>query len=313
MLLTNADAAMYSVKHSGRGSHAFYSSEMNQRAHERLGLETALARAVREGQFVLHYQPRLEAASRRVVALEALLRWNSPTRGLVLPAEFISVLEETGQMNIVGEWVLRSACAQVRRWQDEGMAPLRVSVNVSPLQFQSAAFVATVERVLVDTGANAALIELELTESMLIRNADQARSTIEALKALGVSIAIDDFGTGYSSLNYLRSMTVDFLKIDRSFATDIASNKRDRAVATAIADLARALNITVVAEGVENRAQADFFASIRCGELQGFMFSKALPVDQLRRYLAVTNAAKPTAQAGEDALAGDQQTRPGRL
>jgi diguanylate cyclase (GGDEF)-like protein len=285
-LLKNADAAMYSAKENGRGTLAFYHAAMNQRALQRLDLEAALQKGFRDGEFALYYQPRLDAATRRVVALEALLRWISPSRGLVLPEEFIGVLEETGMMAIVGEWVLRSACTQVCRWQQEGAEPLRVSVNVSSVQFQSATFLAMVERVLGDTGVPPGLIELELTESLLIGNPEQARDTIVALKALGVRISIDDFGTGYSSLNYLRYFAVDYLKIDRSFLAEIATNVRDRAVAIAITELAKALDITVVAEGVETEAQAAFFSGMYCGELQGFLFCRPLPADQLRRFLA---------------------------
>lgn len=285
-MLRNADAAMYSAKENGRGTLAFYHAAMNQRALQRLDLEAALQKGFREGEFALYYQPRLDAVTRRIVALEALLRWISPARGVVLPDEFIAVLEETGMMAIVGEWVLRSACTQIGRWREEGVAPLRVSVNVSSIQFQSATFLAMVERVLGDTGVSPGLIELELTESLLISNPEQSRATIRALKALGVSIAIDDFGTGYSSLNYLRYFAVDYLKIDRSFLVEIATNVRDRAVATAITELARALDITVVAEGVESEAQAAFFSGMLCCELQGFLFCRPLPVDQLRRFIA---------------------------
>jgi EAL domain-containing protein (putative c-di-GMP-specific phosphodiesterase class I) len=195
------------------------------------------------------------------------------------------VLEETGMIVIVGEWVLRSVCNQQRRWQQEGLRPLRVSVNVSALQFQNPSFVASVQRVLRETGVSPSLIELELTESLLMRNAEQASATIGALKTLGLGISIDDFGTGYSSLNYLRNLSVDYLKIDRSFVSEIATSARDRAIAGAIAELANALGITLIAEGVENEAQASFFSSTRYGELQGFMFSKALPPEQVRRYL----------------------------
>ena len=290
-LLKNADAAMYSAKESGRGRHAFYRSAMNQRASQRLGLEVALRKGFRDGEFTLYYQPRVDAAHRRIVALEALMRWVSPTRGLVPPGEFIGVLEDTGMMTIVGEWVLRSACMQIGRWRAEGMPPLRVSVNVSSVQFQSNAFVPMVQRVLRETGAPPGLIELELTESLLIANVEQARSTIEALKALGLQISIDDFGTGYSSLNYLRQFAVDYLKIDRSFVKDIAGNPRDRAVVVAIIELAKALDITVVAEGVETEAQAAFFADADCDELQGFLFCRPLPVDQLGRHLAAASKA----------------------
>jgi diguanylate cyclase (GGDEF)-like protein len=284
-LLKNADAAMYSAKKSGRNSHAFYRAEMNRRALQRLNLESALKKGFRDGEFALYYQPRLDAATRRVVALEALLRWISPTRGVVPPAEFIGVLEDTGMMTMVGEWVLRSACTQIVHWQQEGWVPLRVSVNISALQFQGAGFVSMVERVLGASGVAPALIELELTESLLIGNPEQARATIAALKALGVRISIDDFGTGYSSLNYLRHFAVDYLKIDRSFITHIATDARDRAVATAITEMAKALGITVVAEGVETEAQAAFFSAIHCGELQGYLFCRPQPVEQLWRCL----------------------------
>ncbi|WP_158219716.1 bifunctional diguanylate cyclase/phosphodiesterase [Ideonella sp. A 288] len=284
-VLKNADAAMYSAKDAGRGTHAFYRAEMNRRAMQRLTLETDLQKGFREGEFSLHYQPRLDTATQRVVALEALMRWHSPSRGLVLPGEFIGVMEDTGMMTIVGEWVLRSACTQIRRWLDAGVPALRVSVNVSSVQFQSPGFVPMVERVLSDSGVPPALVELELTESLLIGQPDPARATIEALKALGVRIAIDDFGTGYSALNYLRHFAVDYLKIDRSFVTDIATNARDRAVARSITELARALGIIVVAEGVETEAQADFFRGIHCGEMQGFLFGRPLPIEQVQRLL----------------------------
>ena len=290
-LLKNADAAMYSAKESGRGRHAFYRAAMNQRASQRLALELALKRGFHDGEFTLHYQPRLDAASRQVVALEALLRWASPSRGVVLPGEFIGVLEDTGMMVMVGEWVLRSACAQIGRWRAEGMAPLRVSVNVSSVQFQNNAFVPMVQRVLRDTGVPAELIEIELTESLLIANVEQARSTISALKALGLKISIDDFGTGYSSLNYLRHFDVDYLKIDRSFVTDIANSPRDRAVVVAIIELAKALDIKVVAEGVETHAQAAFFTEAQCCEFQGYLFCRPLPVEEIGRYLAAPSTS----------------------
>ena len=304
-MLKNADAAMYSAKQRTRGTHAFYRAAMNQRALQRLNLEAALQKAFRDGEFTLYYQPRLDAATRQVVAVEALLRWISPSRGVVPPAEFIGVLEDTGLMTIVGEWVLRNACIQACRWRKEGVAPLRVSVNVSALQFQSGAFVAMVERVLRDTGVEPGSIELELTESLLIANAEQARATIGALKALGLRISIDDFGTGYSSLNYLRHFAVDYLKIDRSFVTEIATNPRDRAVALAIIDLAKALGITVVAEGVETEAQATFFSNVPGGELQGFLFSKPLPVDLLERFLALAaNARTARRKTGWNTIRG---------
>lgn len=294
-LLKNADAAMYSAKQSGRNRHAFYRTEMNLRALQRLKLEEELKSGFRNGEFVLYYQPRLEAATRRVVAFEALLRWKSPSRGLVPPLEFIAVLEDMGMMSMVGEWVLRSACTQINTWRQSGKAPARVSVNISTSQFQGPGFVPMVARVLADSGVSPSLIELELTETLLIANPDQARATLTALKALGVSISIDDFGTGYSSLNYLRHFAVDYLKIDRSFITHIATVERDRAVATAITELARALGITVVAEGVETEAQAAILSGIHCGELQGYLFSRPQAPESVEGFLE--SRVAPPAQA----------------
>ena len=302
-LLKNADAAMYSAKEAGRGTHSFYRLEMNRRALDRLGLETAVQRGYRDGEFTLYYQPRLASGSREVVALEALLRWASPTRGLVAPGEFIGVLEDSGMMPMVGEWVLRSACAQLMRWSAEGRPPLRVSVNVSPVQFRGEAFVAIVERVLRDTGAPPALLELELTESMLIDDVAKAAETIAELKSLGVSIAVDDFGTGFSSLAYLRHFSVDYLKIDRSIVCGIDTGPRDRLLAKGITELARALDIAVVAEGVETATQAEFLEGIACAELQGFLFARPVPPEQLGRFLGAatlrsTSAEPELARAG---------------
>jgi diguanylate cyclase (GGDEF)-like protein len=290
-LLKNADAAMYSAKEGGRDRHAFYRAAMNERAALRLSLEAALRKGFRDGEFALYYQPRFSAANRRVVAMEALLRWVTPSRGVVLPGEFISVLEDTGMMNIVGEWVLRGACTQVCRWRADGKAPVRVSVNVSAVQFRNIAFVEMVKRVLRETGAPPELVELELAESLLMANMEQARTTIDALKALGLRISIDDFGTGVSSLNHLRQLAVDYLKIDRSFTVDNDNNPRDRALVVAIIDLARALNIAVVAEGVETEQQARFFSEARCDELQGFHFCRPLPVDELDLHLGPSSSA----------------------
>ncbi len=284
-LVKNADAAMYNAKQQCRGTHTYYQKGMNERAMHRLSLESDLKQAFREGELVLYYQPLVDAATRRIVAVEGLLRWNSPTRGLVQPANFITVLEEADMMQLIGEWVLRSACLQQRQWEAEGLQPIRVSVNVSARQFQSAEFPGIVARVLNETGVDPSAIELELTESLLITNPDQARETFAALKGLGVRTSIDDFGTGYSSLSYLREFAVDCLKVDRSFVRDVAKNPRDAAVAMAIIQLARALGISVVAEGVETEAQAAFFADAGCAELQGYLFSHPLPVAQLGRLL----------------------------
>lgn len=305
-LLRNADAAMYSVKNNGRGTFAFYHAQMNQRALQRLELEAALLKGFRDAEFALYYQPRLEAGTRRVVALEALLRWISPSRGVVLPGEFLNVLEEAGMIAMVGEWVLRSACADICRRRQEGGEPLRVSVNIAAQQFQSVTFVAMVEQVLGETGVPPGLLELELTESLLLVNPERARATIAALKALGLSITIDEFGNGYSSLNYLRLFSVDYIKIGRGFLAEIATNARDRAVVRAIIELARALDITVVAEGVETEAQAGFFSGMHSCELQGFLFCRPLPLDQLRPFLASAVARQECLGSGETAPSGQR-------
>lgn len=286
ILLRNADAAMYSAKATARGSLAVYHSDLNQRAGERLDLEAALRRAFHQNEFVVYYQPRLDAVTRRVVALEALLRWARPGHGLVAPADFIPILEDCGMMPAVGEWVLRKACAQLQRWHAAGWTGCRVSVNVSGSQFRHDDLVQTVARVLLDTDVAPAQVELELTESLLITDIDHARATVQALQGLGVRVSVDDFGIGYSSLNYLRQFPVDFVKMDRSFISDIETNERDRAMASAILDLARTMDIGVVAEGVESEAQADFFTASACEELQGFLFCRPLPPDDLAGFLA---------------------------
>ena len=292
-LLKNADAALSSAKEQARGTHAFHSPELNRRALQRLELEVALQRALREGEFTLHYQPRVAAGSREVVALEALLRWNRPRHGVVPTGEFLGALEDAGLMPVVGAWVLRHACQQVRRWADDtGARLLRVSINVSASQFRGSGFVPLVRRVLQETGAPADRIELELTESLLVAEADHAARTVDALKALGLRITIDDFGAGHSSLNHLRRFAVDGLKIDRSFGAELATSERDRALVAAIVQLARDLGITVVAKGVETEAQAAFYERIRCHQLQGWLFGRPQPVHALESHLQAQARAR---------------------
>lgn len=285
-LLRNADAAMYSAKASCRGTLAFYHGAMNRRQVQRHNLEAALHKGFRDGEFELYYQPRLDAGTQRVAGLEALLRWISPSRGVVLPGEFISVLEETGMMVDVGEWVFRRVCCQICRWQQQGCEPLAVSVNVSSVQFQSATFVAMVARVLAETGVAPGLIELDATELLLNSSREQAHATLAALKALGVRISIDGCATGHSSPDDLLHFCVDNLKIDRSFLVEIATSASDQALAARIAELARELGISVIAQGVETEAQAAFFSGMPNCQLQGFLFCRPLPVEQLRRFLA---------------------------
>jgi diguanylate cyclase (GGDEF)-like protein len=279
-LVKNADAAMYAAKESGRGRYEFYAERMNVRVMERLAMESAMQKALRDGEFVLHYQPRMTATDGHMVAAEALVRWNYPPRGLVPPGEFIPVLEDTGLIVPVGEWVLRTACRQAKEWLDAGRN-IRISVNVSWRQFEGDAFGELVANVLQETGLPPRLLELELTESLIVRDVDHALELITRLKRIGVLVSIDDFGSGYSSLNYLRQFPLDFLKIDRSFVSDLVTNRKDAAIVETIMALARNLEISVVAEGVELPAQAAFLRTANCHELQGYLFGKPVPADTL--------------------------------
>lgn len=294
-LVRNADAAMYQAKESGRGRYEFYTREMNERAFERFSMESALQRALRKGEFLLYYQPRISTETGRACAVEALLRWNHPEKGVIPPAQFITVLEDTGLIVPVGEWVLATACRDNKAWQDAGLPPMRVSVNISSRQFRSETLVDAVENALRESGLAPQYLELELTESLLVENAERALSTMNRLKQLGVVISIDDFGTGYSSLNYLRRFPVDYLKIDRSFVSELQTCERDAAIAQAVAALARTLNIKVVAEGVEKREQAEFLRAEDCHELQGYLFSKPVPPTEIPA-LVVEGANLPADQ-----------------
>ncbi len=285
-LVSNANAAMRSAKRASRGDHAFYSQEMNERSRTRLALEAALQRALIDDEFILHYQPRVTTLTRSFCSVEALIRWQRPGHGMVAPGAFIEVLEGMDLMTKVGEWVLRTACTQLRAWHDQGLVHLGLSVNVSARQLAQPDFADVVRRVLIETGVNPGAVELELTESVLIDHTEQARDMLSVLRQKGVKIAIDDFGTGYASLTYLRQLPVDVVKLDRSFVSGVEHNAQDRALSTAIGEMARSLHLTVVAEGVENEAQAAFLASIHCTEMQGFLFSRPESAERLTNTLA---------------------------
>jgi len=280
-LIKDAEAAMYQAKASGRNRFQFYAPAMNAKAEERLALETSLRKALKENEFVLYYQPKVAVESNKVVGMEALLRWRHPQRGVLAPDQFLSALEETGLIVPVGEWVMRQACVDAKRWIDDGLPPLRVSVNVSSLQFRSALLVDQVAASLKDSGLPPNMLELELTETLLVDSRDQAVQLLLRLKELGVLISIDDFGTGYSSLSYLRDFPVDFLKIDRSFIRDLARNPKDAAITSAITSLAHSLSLGVVAEGVENPEQLEFLRGCGCQQIQGYMVSKPLPIEEI--------------------------------
>ena len=280
-LIKNADAAMYSAKENGRNNFRFFTEDMNAQVVERLTLENSLRRALDQKELFLMYQPQMDIATGRVTGLEALLRWQHPELGLVPPDKFIRIAENSGLIIPIGEWVLRTACHQARKWQEEGLPAMSVAVNVSAVQFRQEDFCEVIRRVLAESGLNPQYLELELTESLLLANADVTLSVVQKLKAMGLTLAIDDFGTGYSSFSYLRQFQVSKLKIDRVFVRDIAVNPDDAAITTAIISMAKSLKLKVIAEGVEDEAQMSFLRNHHCDEIQGYYFSKPLAVDKV--------------------------------
>ena len=275
-LIKHADIAMYRAKEQGRGHWQFYASSMNAGTLERLELESELRHALERGQFHLEYQPQLDLASGAVVGMEALLRWQHPQLGRVPPASFIGLAEEMGLIIPIGDWVLRTACAQARAWQLAGHGPLRLAVNLSARQFKQKNLLHAVAQALADTGFDAACLELELTESMVMHDVEQATAIMAKLKALGVQLSIDDFGTGYSSLAYLRHFPIDVLKIDKTFVNDITHSMDDAAIVRAIISLAHSLRLKVIAEGVETEQQLAFLRRHGCDQMQGYLFSRPL-------------------------------------
>jgi diguanylate cyclase (GGDEF)-like protein/PAS domain S-box-containing protein len=285
VLLRNADTAMYRTKEAGRASYQFYRPQMNERAAERLKLESQLRGALERGEFVLHYQPKVGLDSGEISGFEALLRWQHPVRGLVPPLEFISILEDTGLIVPVGEWVVRSVCAQLLQWQRDGV-PLRpVAVNLSARQFQQADLGSVVAAIIADAGIEPGLLEFELTESMLMNDPEAAVRTLQRMRTWGVRLAVDDFGTGYSSLAYLKRFPLDALKIDRAFIRDITTDPDDAAITQAIIGLAHSMKLTVVAEGVESLAQLAFLRARGCDEMQGYYFARPLPAAECTQAL----------------------------
>ncbi len=281
-LVLNAEAAMYQAVARGGNSHRFYSSEMSAKTTERLRIETGLHQALEgtRGGFLLHYQPQVSLKTGAVTGVEALLRWRHPELGLVSPATFIPVAEETGQIVAIGEWALRAACAQAKAWHKHGLS-LRVSVNLSARQFLDPALVETVKRVLAETKLDPRLLDLELTESVLIRRGEGVSDALRDLKATGLSLAIDDFGTGYSSLGYLKRLPIDRLKIDQSFVRDIATDKDDATIVATIIAMAHGLGMQVVAEGVETAKQLSFLRERGCDEVQGFLLGRPAPAEEI--------------------------------
>ena len=284
-LLKHADIAMYQAKDDGKNTFAFYAEELDRHSVERLVFESSLRQALEQRQFEVHYQPKVDGRDGRITGVEALLRWHHPELGLVSPAKFIPVAEETGLIVPIGRWVLETACAQQVAWRRAGHPALRMAVNVSARQLDDDGLLADVERTIRATGIDAAHLEIEITESMLMRDVVKAGKVLAAFKALGVRLSVDDFGTGYSSLSTLKRFPVDAIKVDRSFVRDLPSGTGDQAMAEAIIAMGRGLGMTVVAEGVETGDQVDFLRARGCDEMQGFFYSKAVSASQLQELL----------------------------
>ena len=276
---------MYFAKRRSPGNFAYFDAEMNAAALQRFTIEAQLRGALERGEFSLHYQPQFDVRNGGVSGMEALLRWNNAELGLVPPTQFIPVAEETGLILEIGEWVLRTACRQAKAWYDEGLPVTRMAVNVSGQQFILREFPALVASIIRDTGIAPAMLELEITESVVMNDEVWAATALGLLKAQGVMLAIDDFGTGYSSLSRLRNFAVDRLKIDRSFVASLNENDEDRAIAAGIIAMSRSLRINVTAEGVESFPQLMFLQEHDCNEAQGYLFSRALPAADAQQLL----------------------------
>jgi EAL domain-containing protein (putative c-di-GMP-specific phosphodiesterase class I) len=284
-LLENADVAMYHAKQFGRNNYKFYSAHMNAVAFERLMLETNLRRALERQEFRLYYQPQIDMQSGSVNGVEALIRWQHPDLGLVSPLEFIPLLEETGLILPVGEWVIRTACKQIREWLDAGFPPLTMAVNLSARQFRQPNLIEMIEQALNEFNIPPGQLELELTESVMMDNLEETVETLKKLKLLGLKIAIDDFGTGVSSLGYLKHFPIDTLKISHDFVLNLPADSADASIASAVISLARNMQLSSVAEGVENQGQLDFLRGQDCERMQGFLFSRPIPSDQMTTLL----------------------------
>jgi diguanylate cyclase (GGDEF)-like protein len=297
-LLRNADMAMDCAKDHGRNNVQYYRHEMRHAAVRRLELETGLRAAVERQEFEVYYQPRVGVKSGRVSGFEALLRWRHPRHGLLSPAEFIPILEDTGLIVPVGEWVIRTACEQIKRWTDDGATALPIAVNLSARQFHQRDLDKVVARLIAETGIEPVNLELELTESLLMREPEEAARTMHRLASQGVRIAIDDFGTGYSSLAYLRRFPIASLKIDRAFIHGVNIAAEDATITRTIIHLAHNLGLKVIAEGVETEDQRTFLEAGGCDEMQGFLFSEAVPADQTAALLAIARAQSDVRRAG---------------
>ena len=303
-LMMNADAAMYRAKDMGKNTFQFYTREMNASVEQKLVLLEGLRSALDDGQFHLLYQPKVDLRTGLIIGVESLIRWQHPEQGIISPLRFIGLAEESGLIVAIGEWVLQTACRQNQAWQDAGLAPITISVNVSPRQFEEKRLVERVALALAESGLDASLLELEVTESLIMRDLAQSVEKMRELEAMGISLSIDDFGTGYSSLSALKSFPIARLKIDKSFVSELADNLDDQAIAMAVISLGHKLNLRVIAEGVETEQQCSFLRDNDCDEMQGYLFSPPVPASRIHslleeqaRLLAEAGAASATEHA----------------
>jgi diguanylate cyclase (GGDEF)-like protein len=280
-----ADTAMYKAKEKGRNNYQFYTSEMTEVAFDRVLMETSMRFALEKEEFIVHYQPQVDGRLNKIIGMEALVRWNHEKMGLISPATFIPLAEETGLIIALDQWVMKTGMVQMREWYEAGLNPGRLSLNLSMKQLQQEDFIEIVKNILNETGCKAEWIEFEITESHIMHNVMEAIETLNNIKALGISIAIDDFGTGYSSLSYLKKLPVDKLKIDRSFIMDIPDNREDAAITNAIIAIAESLNLRVIAEGVETRKQKEYLLECGCHFIQGYLYYRPMPAEKMAKVL----------------------------
>ncbi|HEX5863260.1 MAG TPA: bifunctional diguanylate cyclase/phosphodiesterase, partial [Casimicrobiaceae bacterium] len=284
-LVKNADTAMYQAKENGPQSHQFFKPAMNVRAVERQSIEESLRRALERQEFSLHYQPKIDLRTGAITGAEALIRWTHPSRGMISPMEFIPVAEDCGLILPIGNWVLRTACEQARTWAEAGLPVGTIAVNVSALELWNENFLQGLLAILRETNLDPRLLELELTESVLMKRAESTKVILQALRERGVQVAVDDFGTGYSSLSYLRKFPIDTLKIDQSFVREITTGPDQATMVTAVISMARSLKLRVVAEGVETSEELAFLRANQCDEAQGYYFSRPVPPQEFAKLL----------------------------
>ena len=304
---TLVGAALDRAKVQGGNNYQFYTAGGTTRALKQLVLESNLRPGLERSEFFIQYQPQVAINDFHLVGMEALVRWQHPTLGLLYPSEFITLAEESGMIISLGDWVMRTACAQSKAWQDAGLAPMLLSVNMSARQFQHPTFISDVGHILKDTNLDPRWLELELTESSIMKDPEAAIEKLHELKLMGVKVAVDDFGTGYSSLNYLKRFPIDTLKIDKTFVSDVCKDPHDTAIVRAIINLGHALDLTVIAEGVETKEQLQYLSALECDVVQGFLFSKALPAASFEELLVeqaryASGGPSPTVPLSPDAL-----------